>query len=622
LSEGIYDTVKVFYASESGTSMKFALKACTQFRDLAGRAPLALDDLPKVLHDQRAKTTTGKLLVLIVTSTFGKGNPPSSGKMFEDNMKSMQLVEGGEAVPNCDFSVLGLGNSAYSHTFVAFARKVHALLLAVGCTAATALCPADELVNQTKSFEQWMKSILNPETGIFFKQSSEAALAYAYASEAAPQFMEMKFVNSTQLWGNESASFDCDFRAASMFFFQHEPGALPETFQPGDHIAIMPKNPKSFADKALRLMSHGESGLDHLQADVYDNFVQDFIEKYDLGRPLSDEALLSLFHSPDTAQTFAKGQPAHFCLKKLLDDDDPVSEEDNPTLNSLVRSMPSGCITITWAQKWCPRFEPRFYSIACTSKHKVGILQASFFYPGSKMGTASHFFRTVQAGEVVKAKFVPSRMHLPQDSIVIMIANGSGIAPFRSYWRKHIKSGGADNCKFLLFFGCQTPDDVPFRDEIDALVASGDMEFFPAYSRIRDQPKKYVDDVLRDESERILGIINDRNTPSHIHLCGLPASEQSIHAALVEMMAAGSSQQNIPGLGVIEATRALSFMEARGRYIPEVYGQCRVVSPVFAAMRDEFFREQAALLTDFESVRKTKARQVPAEDAMRMSMQW
>ena len=53
-------------------------------------------------------------------------------------------------------------------------------------------------------------------------------------------------------------------------------------------------------------------------------------------------------------------------------------------------------------------------------------------------------------------------------------------------------------------------------------------------------------------------------------------------------------------------------MEARGYYVPEVYGQCRVVSPVFTAMRDEFFREQAVLLSEFESVRKTKKRQDPA----------
>ncbi|KAF7546896.1 hypothetical protein G7Z17_g8115 [Cylindrodendrum hubeiense] len=88
---------------------------------------------------------------------------------------------------------------------------------------------------------------------------------------------------------------------------------------------------------------------------------------------------------------------------------------------------------------------------------------------------------------------------------LVAIATGTGLAPIRALIqerRTHPSPGPT-----LLFFGNRNRDaDYFFGDEWDAAVRDGDLDVFLAFSRDQ-RTKVYVQDLLRQESKRLEGII-------------------------------------------------------------------------------------------------------------------
>mmetsp|Transcript_8446 Transcript_8446/g.12278 ORF Transcript_8446/g.12278 Transcript_8446/m.12278 type:complete len:218 (-) Transcript_8446:73-726(-) len=115
-SASLYESIMVYYGSETGTSLRFATRLSSDLgNSVVG--PLPLDDIPLLLKSPIERRT----LVLVVTSTFGKGNPPSYATKF---LPKMQEIPNG-SVMNCDYSVFALGNSAYTQSFASFGHDVY-----------------------------------------------------------------------------------------------------------------------------------------------------------------------------------------------------------------------------------------------------------------------------------------------------------------------------------------------------------------------------------------------------------------------------------------------------------------------------------------------------------------
>ena len=112
---------------------------------------------------------------------------------------------------------------------------------------------------------------------------------------------------------------------------------------------------------------------------------------------------------------------------------------------------------------------------------------------------------------------------------IVMICTGTGSAPFRGFteWRRRTMANAAG--RMLLFFGARRPQDLPYFGPLqkvpDALLG----KYF-AYSRVPGEKKVYVQDLMRQESAMLAGLLRSGGT--HIYVCGLKGMEQGVDSAL------------------------------------------------------------------------------------------
>jgi len=138
------------------------------------------------------------------------------------------------------------------------------------------------------------------------------------------------------------------------------------------------------------------------------------------------------------------------------------------------------------------------------------------------LGLASNFLTLVKKGELIKFKIqTASDFHLPlrPEAPVIMIATGTGIAPFRGFWQERLALHGGLH-PMTLVLGCrsQVEAEALYMSELKEAEERGVLSFFHAYSREPEQPKKYVVDVLREHAAHFQPLLGNRLT--HVYFCG------------------------------------------------------------------------------------------------------
>jgi len=164
-------------------------------------------------------------------------------------------------------------------------------------------------------------------------------------------------------------------------------------------------------------------------------------------------------------------------------------------------------------------------------------------------GIASNYMCELKVGDKVQVigPFGTSFLmpNHPRSNIV-MICTGTGSAPMRAMteWRRRLRqSGKFDGGKLLLFFGARTKEELPYFGPLMNLPKDFiDINF--AFSRTPGQPKKYVQDLMRERAADLVPLLKDPNTC--IYVCGLKSMEEGVVLALRDVVAqAGESWDTI-----------------------------------------------------------------------------
>ena len=143
-------------------------------------------------------------------------------------------------------------------------------------------------------------------------------------------------------------------------------------------------------------------------------------------------------------------------------------------------------------------------------------------------------------------------------SHIVMICTGTGSAPMRAMteWRRRLRAaaarppeggaapsgGGAgaagawgpgagkfEGGKLMLFFGARTKEELPYFGPLQNLPKDFiDINF--AFSRTPGQPKRYVQDAMRERAADLVPLLTDPD--AYFYVCGLKAMEEGVVLAL------------------------------------------------------------------------------------------
>jgi benzoyl-CoA 2,3-epoxidase subunit A len=117
-------------------------------------------------------------------------------------------------------------------------------------------------------------------------------------------------------------------------------------------------------------------------------------------------------------------------------------------------------------------------------------------------------------------------------SHVVMICTGTGSAPMRAMteWRRRLRqSGKFESGKLMLFFGARTKEELPYFGPLQSLPKDF-MDTNFAFSRTAGQPKRYVQDAMRERTADLAPLLADPN--AYFYVCGLKAMEEGVVLAL------------------------------------------------------------------------------------------
>ena len=117
-------------------------------------------------------------------------------------------------------------------------------------------------------------------------------------------------------------------------------------------------------------------------------------------------------------------------------------------------------------------------------------------------------------------------------SHIVMICTGTGSAPMRAMteWRRRLRQTGKfEGGKLLLFFGARTKEELPYFGPLQSLPKDF-IDINLAFSRTPAQPKRYVQDLMRERAADLAPLLADAN--AHFYVCGLKAMEEGVVLAL------------------------------------------------------------------------------------------
>ena len=323
-------------------------------------------------------------------------------------------------------------------------------------------------------------------------------------------------------------------------------------YQSGDHLGIYPVNSEEHVaflkqrltknppeDKPLQMIYRDAKyiirDVDFPNYRTYDQILRHIV---DLSQVPNQELLKVLAH-------FSTDHEEKEALTILADDWESYKTWKTNEVMGICETLekfPSVKITSANLISRLKIIKPRLYSIASTPAHKkgdvalvVGKVEYKTLAGEPRMGLATRHLEKCPIETPFMGFFRTSKFRLPEDSTkpVMMIAAGSGIAPFRGFWmrRNELIKMGKNVGKTLLYFGCRKRSMDLLKDETDALTKDG-MEFerISAYSREVAMQKQYVQDAVAKDGDKIYNLWIKEG--GFLYVCGKNSMAQALEEVL------------------------------------------------------------------------------------------
>ena len=503
------------------------------------------------MNDYKPKQLKKETHVLIVTSTYGEGEPPEAAADLHAQLKGGKIGK----LFGLQFAVLGLGDSSYEF-FCQTAKDFDAFFEKAEATRLQDVAILD--VDYRAAADAWAASFLDKLAATLTAAPAAATVAgsavIASGHSAYDKFNPFTATLSTnqKITGRDSTK---DIRH---FEINLEGSGI--TYQPGDALGIWFDNDAAVVAEILALT--GLTGNEQVTVSGK-------------AAALSD-ALTNQFELTRLHAAFITGLAeisSDKKLKKLAADKDETRKlAAKAQIVDVLKRFPTK-LTAEQLVGLLRALSPRLYSIASAQsevEEEVHLTVGVVRYPqedGSvRSGGASSFLadRVQEGGEVRVFVEHNDNFRLPADSNtpVIMVGPGTGIAPFRSFIQER-DAQGAEGKNWLFFGNPHFTQDFLYQVEWQKYVKSGLLTKIDlAFSR--DQANKiYVQDKLKAKGAEVWQWLQDG---AHFYVCGdANRMAKDVHDALVNIVVEHG------GKNAEEAEEYVNELRRAKRYQRDVY---------------------------------------------------
>ncbi|TMM47947.1 assimilatory sulfite reductase (NADPH) flavoprotein subunit [Colwellia ponticola] len=544
-------TLTILYASQTGNAKGVASKL-EQSAKAAG-----INVTLKNIADYKAKGLKNESHLLIVASTNGEGEPPDDAIEFHEFLLGKKAPK----LPNLSYSVLALGDSSYEF-FCQTGKDFDERLKALGAKQVTPRLDCD--VDYDSECQSWTLKIIESLKDEL-TQADSAVTSVSYLSDlptagAVSQYSKQnpypaEFLLSQKITGRDSAK---DVRHIEI-----DLGDSGLTYQVGDALGIWFENDEALVTKLLTELNFSGDEKVSLKGA---NGPEEFTLK---------DALISQLEITQTAPSFVEFWAEKSKNSQLIHvASDKNSAREFAGLHQIIDvvSFDKADIDAQTFVDALRKITPRLYSIASSQAEveeevhlTVGLV--SFEANGdTRTGGASSFLANRLAeGDKVRV-FVEhnDNFRLPQsdDTPVIMIGPGTGVAPFRAFMQeREAREATGDN---WMFFGDQTfTQDFLYQVEWQNYLKSGLLTRMDvAFSR--DQAEKvYVQDRLKEHAGEVYSWLE---RGAHLYICGdANRMAKDVHQTLLDII------QDHGKLSLEQAEDYLKSLRSNKRYQKDVY---------------------------------------------------
>jgi sulfite reductase (NADPH) flavoprotein alpha-component len=454
--------------------------------------------------------------VLIVTSTWGEGDPPDNAVNFWNELESAEAP----SMNGVNYSVLALGDFNYADTFCLAGKKIDARIEELGGNRITPRIDCD--VEYEELAKKW----------------SDEALAILQASGSTDS---TPATNSNPSSTEESSA---------------ESGYSKKNPFPAPLIANIALNSQASSKDTRHIaFSLKDSGLSYEVGDALGVYVKNCPE-------VAEQVISAYGFSPDLEVSLPDNKGKTTLRQALI---------EHYEIRALL-GKPAESINIESFIENLRKLQPRLYSIASSPKahpEEVHLCVGAVRYEQDGIkhkGVASTYLADRLSISDTAGVFFHEAKHfrLPTDLTkpVIMIGPGTGIAPFRAFLeeREATQSSG----KNWLFFGDQKRShDFLYHEQITGWIKTGLLtRLDTAFSR--DQAEKvYVQNRMLSAGDELWQWLEEG---AHFYVCGdAKRMAKDVDAALHQIIqTAGNKSEQ-------EAVDYVNAMKKNKRYQRDVY---------------------------------------------------
>ncbi len=558
------ESLLVMYGSQSGTAEGLAKKLAKQ-ADQKGFAPRVME-----LNDYEKVDLTKENQLVVITSTWGEGDPPDNAVNFWNFIKD----ESAPKLENLNYALLALGDTNYSE-FCGAGRKFDERLAALGARRLQERIDCD--LDYETAADQWINNLwgkLKAGQASSLSRSGDGSAAAGESTSATETSHALETGTMPVLPWSRKNPFPARLitnrklnRAGSAKDTRHFEISLAGSglsYEAGDALGVFGMNCPELANEIVQALGcdgeeavkdpeGGETSLRHALIKSYvitkppQSLLKHFAEK-------SGDASLTALLQPEK-----KNQLNDWLWGREIID--------------LLLAFPAVKFSPAEFIGFLAKLQPRLYSISSSPNAHPGevhLTVAAVRYDSlgrSRKGVCSTFMADrVALGETPLPVFV-QRSHgfrLPdnRDLPVIMVGPGTGIAPFRAFLEERRVSGAKG--KNWLFFGDQKAVcDFLYQDELELMQSEGVLTRLDlAFSRDQ-QEKVYVQDRMRQAAPELW---NWLEAGAHFYVCGdAKRMAKDVDAALHEVIATEG------GKSPEQAAEYVAQLKKDKRYQRDVY---------------------------------------------------